>query len=117
MPQFQPDIATFNDIAGYGAWDIGHAREHMQFVVTLQQQTPTVLIPDFDFLQFLTAGNARKSIVQSHSQAHQFLRIALGITTGIDLSVVDLDDQNSFYDWLGFHSAEHAQIRHLLGLS
>ena len=116
MPQFQPDIATFGDIAGYGAFDIGHAREHMQFVVTLQQQTPTVLIPDFDFMQFLTAGQARKSIVQSHVQSHQLLRAALGIT-GSDLSTVNLDDQGSFNDWLGYHATEHAVIRQTLGIT
>lgn len=116
MPQFQPDIATFNDIAGYGAFDVGHAREHMQFVVTLQQQTPPVLIPDFDFLQFLTAGQARKSIVQSHAQSHVLLRAALGLT-GSDLSAVNLDDEGSFYDWLGIHSTEHALIRQTLGIT
>jgi len=116
MPQFQPDIATFGDIAGYGAFDIGHAREHMQFVVTLQQQTPTVLIPDFDFMQFLTAGQARKSIVQSHAQSHQLLRAALGLT-GTDLSAVDLDKQDDFYNWLGYHQSEHALIRQSLGIT
>jgi len=116
MPQFQPDQATFGDIAGYGAFDIGHAREHIQFVTTLQQQSPAVLIPDFDFLSFLTAGNARKSIVQSHAQAHQLLRSALGIS-GSDLSAVNLDDQGSFYDWLGSHATEHATIRQQLGIT
>jgi hypothetical protein len=116
MPNFQPDQVTFQDLPGYGAWDIGHAREHMQFVQVLAKQTPAVLIPDFDFLQFLTAGQARKSIVQSHAQSHSILRGALGIT-GTDLSVLDLEGQDDFYSWLGYHASEHAQMRQVLGIT
>jgi len=116
MPQFSPDQVNFGDIAGYGAWDIGHGREHQQFVATLAVGSPSVLIPDFDLLTFLTGGGARSSIIQSHAQSHNLLNAALGITA-IDMSVVDLDDQNSFYDWLGTHATNHAQIRQALGLT
>ncbi len=116
MPQFQPDQVTFGDLAGYGAWDIGHGREHLQFVQALSTQVPPVLLPNFDLLTFLTAGQARSSMVQSHAQAHVLLRAALGIT-GNDLSVVNLDDQGEFYDWTGFHATEHAIIRQSLGLT
>lgn len=116
MPQFQPDIVDFGDVAGYGAFDMGHAREHLAFVQVLAQQTPAVLIPEFDVLSFLTAGQARRSIVQSHAQSHVLLRAALGIT-GTDLSAVNLDDQGSFYDWLGYHASEHALIRQTLGIT
>lgn len=116
MPQFQPDQVEFDDVAGYGAWDVGHAREHIQFVQVLAGQATPILIPDYNMLSFLTAGAARASIVQSHAQVHNQLRAALGIT-GVDLSVVNLDDQNSLYDWLGYHSQEHTQIRQILGIT
>ena len=115
MPQFQPDQVSFGDLIGYGAWDSGHGREHIQFVQILAQQTPPILIPDFDLLTFLVGGPVRGSIIQSHAQSHNLLRATLGIT-GVDLTEVNLDDQDSFYDWLGFHSAEHAQIRFILGI-
>jgi hypothetical protein len=115
MPQFAPDQVTFKDIAGYGAWDIGHMREHLQFVQVLSQKTPAVLIPDFDFLSFLTAGRQRGSIRETHAQSHQLLTQALGIT-GTDLSAVNLDDQGDFYSWLGYHATEHGQIRQVLGI-
>ena len=116
MPQFQPDQVTFNDLSGYGAWDIGHHREHLQFVQILSQRTPAVVLPDFDLLAFLTAGDARSSIVQSHAQAHELVQGALGITT-IDLSEVDLNDENNFYNWAGYHASAHSAIRQALGIT
>ena len=116
MPQFAPDQVTFRDIPGYGAWDIGHGREHIQFVQTLAQRVPAVLIPDFPLLSFLNSGPARPSILQSHAQSHVLIRAALGLT-GNDLSTVNLDDQNDFYDWTGYHAQEHAAIRQTLGLT
>lgn len=115
MPQFQPDQVTFKDGAGYGAWDIGHGREHIQFVQTLAGQFPAILLPDFDLLALLSAGDSKKSIIQSHANAHELLRGALGVT-GIDLTEVNLDDENDFYSWLGYHADEHAQIRQILGI-
>jgi hypothetical protein len=115
MPQFSPDVVDFKDMAGYGAFDMGHMREHLQFVQVLSQANPPILIPDFDFLQFLTAGPERKSIVESHAQAHVLLRAAMGIT-GTDLSAVNLDDNGSFNDWLSYHRDEHALIRQTLGI-
>lgn len=115
MPQFQPDQCTFGDLAGYGGWDIGHGREHIQFVQALAALTPPILVPNFDLLSLLTAGQARQSMIQSHAASHALLRAALGIT-GTDLSAVNLDDQGSFYDWTGYHATEHAQIRQALGM-
>jgi hypothetical protein len=115
MPQFQPDQVAFGDIAGLGAWDVGHAREHLQFVQVLAQSTPSIAIPDFDLMSFLTAGPAKKSMVLSHYQSHQLLRGALGIT-GVDLSEVDLDKEDDFYNWLGYHASEHQLIRQALGI-
>lgn len=115
MPQFQPDIVTFNDLPGYGAWDTGHAREHLQFVQVLAQQTPPVLIPNFDLLSFLTAGQARRSMLQSHMNSHALLRQITAVS-GIDLAQVNLDDNGDFDNWLGAHQSEHAQIRQALGI-
>ena len=115
MPQFSPDQCTFQDAAGYGAWDIAHAREHLQFVQVLSQQTPAIVIPDYDFLAFLTSGPSLKSIVQSHSDAHNLLRTILNVS-GIDLSEVDLTNSDDFYNWTQYHSTEHAAMRQVLGI-
>ncbi len=116
MPQFAPDQVTFGDIPGYGAWDVGHGREHSIFVQTLAQQTPSVAISDYPLLSFLTAGDSRRVMLQSHMEAHQALRAALGIT-GVDLTQYDLDKSSDFYDFLGYHATEHAAIRQALGIT
>jgi hypothetical protein len=115
VPQFQPDQVTFNDGPGLGQWDNSHFREHQQFVEVLAAQTPAVLIPNFDFMQFLTAGNARRSIAESHNQAHTLLRQITGVA-GTDYSQYDLSKSDDFYSFLGYHSSEHAAIRTALGI-
>ena len=52
MPNFSPDQVSFGDVAGMGAWDVAHMREHIQFIQVLSQQTPAIVLPDFDFLSF-----------------------------------------------------------------
>lgn len=115
MPQFQPDQVNFGDLPGYGAWDIGHGREHIQFVQALAAHNPPILIPDRDLLSFLTAGHARKSQVEAHGSIHLLLRQATGVQ-GFDLSAVNLDEQADLDNWLGTHAQEHAQIRQALGM-
>lgn len=115
MPQFLPDICTFDDYPGYGRWDDDHAREHQQFQEALAALTPAVVIPNFDLLQFLTSGPARSSIVNSHQQAHYLLRQATGVG-GTDYTGYNLDSADDFYNFLSFHANEHAQIRQALGI-
>lgn len=115
MAQFSPDQCSFGDVAGYGAWDISHGREHIQFIQALAALTPPVTLPDPDLLSLLTAGSARSSQVNSHYTQHQLLRQATGVE-GVDLTQVNLDDPNDFYSWLGYHAQEHQQLRQVLGL-
>ena len=115
MPQFSPDQVTFDDGPGLGVWDDSHHREHQQFVEVLAQQVPAVLIPNYDFLQFLTSGNARRSIADSHQKAHDQLGQILGITA-TDFSDYDLSKQDDFYNFLGYHATVHSQIRLALGI-
>jgi hypothetical protein len=115
MPQFQPDIVTFDDGPGLGMWDDNHHREHQQFVQVLAQQSPPVLIANYDFLQMLTAGNARRSIVETHNDAHALLRQITGVS-GVDYSQFDLSKPDDFYNFTGYHGTEHAAIRAALGI-
>jgi hypothetical protein len=116
MPQFTPDQVTFGDVPGYGAWDIGHAREHIQFVQVLAAKVPPVLIPDFDLLNLLTAGSSRQAQMQSHQNAHALLAQVTG-ATAVDFAQFNLDDQGDFYSFAGYHATTHAQIRAALGIA
>jgi hypothetical protein len=115
MPQFAPDQVTFGDGPGLGMWDDNHHREHQQFVEVLAGQVPAVLLPNYDFLQMLTAGNARPSIVETHSAAHDLLRQITGVG-GVDYSQFDLSNADDFYNFTGYHATEHAAIRAVLGI-
>ena len=114
MAQFSPDQCSFGDIAGYGAWDIAHGREHMQFVQALDV-AGNVGLPVPDLLTFLLAGSARTAQVNRHYSQHLMLRQKTGVN-GVDLSQVNFDDPNDFYTWLGYHAQEHQQRRAALGI-
>ena len=115
MPQFSPDQVTFKDDPAYGFWDDSHYREHQQFVQVLSGQSPPVLIDSYDFLQMLTAGAQRSVIWDSHTAAHNLLRQITGVS-GTDYSQFNLDSEDDFYNFLGYHSSEHAAIRQALGI-
>ena len=116
MPQFAPDIVTFQDVAGLGMWDDGHHREHQQFVQILSEQTPPILLANYDFLRMLTAGDARRSIWETHMEAHNLLRQITGVG-GVDYSQFNLDDDLDFNNFLGYHSTEHQALRVALGIT
>jgi len=113
MPQFSPDQCSFGDLAGMGAWDVSHGREHIQFIQALAGLG--VNLPDPDLLSLLTAGGAQRSQVQAHAAHHQQLRAALGVQ-GTDLGQVNFTDPNDFYSWLGYHAQEHALLRQALNM-
>lgn len=115
MPQFAPSNVTFQDPIGYGYWDDNHARQHGQYTLILAGQTPAILIPNYDFLQMLSAGAARKSIVDTHMQAHNVLRQILNVQ-GVDLTQFNLDSDLDFYNWLGYHDADHMGFDTALGI-
>jgi hypothetical protein len=117
MRQFSiPSNVTFQDPVGSGYWDIAHHRQHLQYVQILSTQTPAVLIPDFDFIQMLSAGAARGSIVESHMVAHTLLRQILNVQ-GVDLAQFDLNKSDDFYNWMGYHDSDHAAFDAALGIS
>ena len=115
MPQFVPDQCTFKDPTGMAIWDDNHFREHQQFVQVLAAQTPAILLDNYDFLQMLTAGNAKSSILETHNTAHTQLRQITGVS-GTDYSQYNMNDEQDFYNFLGAHALEHSEIRQALGI-
>lgn len=117
MPNFEPDLVAFGDPAGYGQFDIGHYREHLQFIQVLGGLPTPIEIPDYPLFSFLGAPQqASQQLIGIHYTAHELLRAATGVQ-GIDLSAIDFSKNDGFEDWLNYHRQEHAQIRAALGLS
>jgi hypothetical protein len=115
MPNFAPDQVTFGDVPGLGDWDIAHYREHQQFVQVLAEQTPPILLDNYDLMQMLTAGGERSAALESHNVVHTLLRQITGVG-GTDYSQFNYDSEDDFYSFLGYHSTEHQQLRQALGI-
>jgi hypothetical protein len=116
MPNFQPTEVQFGDVAGYGAWDIGHGREHIAFVQALAAQSPSILLPDPDLLALLSSGPTLMAQMLTHQTIHSLLRGYTGVA-GVDYSEFKLDQQEDFYSFLSYHETEHAALRAALGMT
>ena len=112
---FQPDICTFRDFVGMGAWDVGHAREHIQFVQVAAAMSPAVVLPAYDFLNVLTSHGTQRAQLESHQAVHDLLSNLSGITA-VDFTGFDLSKQDDFYNFLGYHQTTHAQLRQFFGI-
>jgi hypothetical protein len=116
MPNFQPDICTFQDKIGYGAWDIGHDREHLQFVQVAAAMSPAIVLPAYDFLNILNSGRTQNNQLESHQTVHDMLSQIAGITA-VSFTGFDLSKQDDFYNFLGYHQTTHAQLRQFFGIT
>lgn len=115
MPNFQPDICTFRDTVGYGAFDIGHHREHLQFIQLAAGFSPAVILPAPDLLNFLTSGTTIRAQLEAHQEAHVLLSQLSG-TTALDFTQFDLSKQDDFYNFLSYHQTTHQQLRQFFGI-
>jgi len=52
----------------------------------------------------------------THESVHAQLRSITGVG-GVDLSDVDLGKEDQFYQWIGAHRAEHANLRAAFGIT
>jgi hypothetical protein len=116
MPDFQPAQVLFGDPAGYSIWDIGHWREHLNFVQALAQQSPVILLPAPDLGAILSGGPTARESMDTHQSIHELLRRYTNVQ-GTDYTDYRLDEEGEFYSFLNYHEAEHMQIRAVLGLT
>lgn len=116
MAIFFHNIVLPDDPVGFGVWLIEHYNEHLAFVQLGLKQTPTRFIPDYDIKAWADERPAIKSWLDVHMQIHNALRNWTGVQ-GIDLSTVDLDSDDSWFEWLDAHAQEHVLIEKTLGLT
>jgi len=113
--EFALNTFEFGDAAGNGEWFVGHYRNHLQYNAKLAARTPPVLLPEFPILAVEGGKIGRRSWLDSHQSWHELLR-PLANATGVDLSTVDLDNENEFTQWMGAHNAEHAFLDQVFGV-
>jgi hypothetical protein len=114
--EFKINEFEFGDAAGNGMFLVGHYRNHLQYNAVLAKRTPPVLLPVFPILAVEGGKIGRRSWLDSHADWHNLLR-PLANATGVDLSTVDLDNENEFTQWMGAHNAEHAFLDQAFGIA
>ncbi len=104
--EFQFTLFEFGDVAGEGAFLVGHFRNHLQYNAALAARTNPVILPEFDIIEVTGGKVGRRAWLDSHAMWHNLLR-PLANVTGIDLASVDLENKEQFYSWLESHNFEH----------
>jgi hypothetical protein len=112
---FIPDLTKPHDPAGWGRYLIGHYLEHQAMGQAAALRTPAVFIRDFGLQKWGDRASSSVSWLGKHMSTHQELRNQSGVQ-GIDLSAVDLNDDEAFLDWQEDHRVEHGALRKFYGL-
>ena len=113
---FRPDISLPHDPAGWGYWLIGHYLEHKTFITKAHALTPPVQVSDYNLLQWEDRPSVVGAWLNVHARVHEVLRVPAGFS-GIDLSAVDLTDDEAWNIWQNDHAAEHAALRSFYGVT
>lgn len=115
MALFTHDQCLYGDDEGFGYWHDEHWLEHIQFIQIGLGTTPPVFVPSYNFAQWSWEPELAVRWLAAHSEVHDVLRSLTGIS-GTDLSVTDLRDETSWYEWMDSHAQEHALLRQALGI-
>jgi hypothetical protein len=115
MVFFSPDQVAPHDAAGFGRWLMGHFYEHKQFITLALALTTPGSIPDYNLKQWDDDPLFVIGWLNAHQTVHAAVRQITGVS-GIDLSLVDLNDDDDFLLWQNSHSIEHAQERAFFGV-
>ncbi len=114
--EFAPNTFLFGDRAGQGRWEIGHFRQHLRYEAVLAARSPPVIIATQPIMTIGSTDLERRIFLNSHNTEHELLRPYANVT-GIDLSAVDLTDEEQFYTWLDDHAEEHALLDVAFGVT
>jgi hypothetical protein len=114
--EFRPNLFEFGDVAGSGQWLVGHFRQHLNYNNVLAARTPAVVLAEFPILTMEGGHSGRRSWLNSHENWHELVRPFANVT-GIDLSTVNLDNEQQFYEWLDIHNFEHSLLDLAFGIA
>jgi hypothetical protein len=113
---FGINLVAWGDKAGLGLYLIGHYRQHLVYNAVLAARTPPVIIDEFPILEIGDSDEERRAWLDDHNNWHQLIRPYANVT-GVDLSAVDFDDREEFYDWQDVHKSEHALLDTAFGVA
>lgn len=108
--EFLANEVVWGDVQGFGQWQVGHARQHLRYLGVLAKRTPPIILPD---VPLWSVGDNQLEIrawLNDHYFAsHVLLRNITGIS-GVDFSVVNFSNPESFYDFVDLHNSEHSLL-------
>jgi hypothetical protein len=114
---FQPDHCLPHDPTGFGYWLQSHYNEHRQFIQIAQTQlTIPVFITDYNLAYWSDEPKIAQRWLLAHEQIHEQLRTLTNVG-GIDLSQVDLTQDDQWYEWMDDHAQEHMDFRQVFGIT
>jgi len=113
--EFQLQTFAFGDAAGNGSWLVSHFRNHLQYNNALAALSPPVEIPEFQIMTVEGGKFGRNVWLSDHQTWHQLIRPFANVT-GIDLSIVDMDNESDFYQWMDAHNQEHQLLDLIFGV-
>jgi hypothetical protein len=96
-------------------WLTGHYYEHENFRVACLKLTDPIVIPEYDILSWRDDPEFVQSWLQNHEAIHEAIRTVTNVN-GVDLSLVDLGQDEQWYEWLDDHSQEHILFRQVLNV-
>jgi hypothetical protein len=116
--EFQVAQVEFGDLVGLGAWQVGHARQHLRYDAVLAARSPPIILPPIPLFRIGENKEEIRTWFQDHYfNVHLLLRQYSGITGGSDFSIVDLSKPEAFYDFLDVHFIEHTLLDAALGVA
>ena len=113
--EFALNIFEFGDIAGTGEWLVGHYRQHLRYNAAILASPAKALISVWPILIVQAGELGRRDWLNSHESWHEAVRPFANVTS-IDLSVVNFDDENQFYEWMSLHNQEHDALDAAFGV-
>lgn len=103
--EFEITDVAWGDPAGFGLWEIGHYRQHRNYVMALAPLG--LVLPDYPILRLLgDRGEVLIDWLNQHGLVHGIICAALGIN-GVNLADLDPRSPASFYEWELLHAQEH----------
>lgn len=114
--EFQINEVAFRDPAGMGAYEVGHYRQHLDYQTVLAARTPPIILPTFPIFHF--GGNAEelRFWLNDHETLHELLRPIANVQS-VDLSALNINSAESWYEWVDVHRQEHSLLDAAFGLA
>lgn len=114
MTDFLVDQVGFGDPTGLGQYEIGHYRQHVNYTIKLA--TRGIYVSDYPIMHMV--GDNKQELASwlaVHENLHAILR-GYAHVTGFDLSFLNTESAEAWYNWQAIHAIEHTYFDQIFGV-